>query len=133
MSAEQARQYVVCREEGESGGALYLIEDVRVEVGKGRPPGPEKSAFADLDHDSVVYPISGSFTAYQCEKTNPGIPTREFYNLNANCRVHQEPNASGICYRDTFGDWTCKMEDMAQRLQGPNLRAGSGVPPPQGP
>src|SRR5690348_6662554 len=44
---------------------LYLLENVKVEIGKARPYQPTDKA-NKLDPSKPVYPIRGSFDKYQC-------------------------------------------------------------------
>src|SRR5450432_1019019 len=37
LSPEQAGKYLACNAEGEIGSNLYLLQDIKVEVGKGTP------------------------------------------------------------------------------------------------
>jgi len=118
ISVEQATLYFTCSWEKEDEG-LYLIENLTLQVGKGRPPTAIEIAYLDdLDHDSLVYPIRGSFTDYHCY-TQRSAPGR-------NCSTSDEPEAEGKCYRTSFGDWTCSMVDNQHLLY--NQR--ENVPPP---
>ena len=107
-SAAQATKYTACTMEGEmSGNTLYLLQDVKVEVGGGTPllqlsmisrPG-------NADPSGTVYAIRGSFKKYQCV-----IPSKYMENTGKNCRVYDTPKATGTCYRTNFGEWSCKMD-----------------------
>ncbi len=118
ISVKQATLYFTCSREKEDEG-LYLIENLTLQVGKGRPPTAIEIAYLDdLDHDSLVYPIRGSFRDYHCytQRSSPG----------RNCSTWDEPEAEGKCYRTSFGDWTCSMVDNQHLLY--NQR--ENVPPP---
>jgi hypothetical protein len=128
LTAELAKQFFQCREEHQVGGYLYLIENLTLEIGKGRPPiGAMLVELVDLDVDSLVYPIRGSFIRYQCRELNAD---RRFdgilYNIGKNCSAYDQPKAEGSCYRTTFGEWKCSMMDLVA-----NLNSGRhNLPPP---
>jgi hypothetical protein len=105
-SAAQAGQYVICGHE-HVVDVLYLDEDVTVQVGKGRSYNmKEDYNVPNIDVKVPVYPIRGSLKQYSCD------PIRtDRSNLNRNCRIYTAPNATGLCYKDTFGDWNCGMND----------------------
>lgn len=120
ITAALAQKYVICNIETESGQHLYLLENVKVEVGKGTPfkelPGDVRPFTADPD--GLVYQIRGSMTRYQCSPISDILE-----NAGKNCNTYEEPKATGACFRDGFGDWVCNMTD---------LRSVDtfGVPPP---
>jgi hypothetical protein len=107
-SPEQAAKYVACA--GETVGMssnLFLLENVKVEVGKGIPwmELDRPSRPTDADTKSLVYSIRGSYTKYQCGAVVP-------INRGQNCSVYYHPKAVGTCYRTNFGDWHCNMQDF---------------------
>ena len=106
ISAAQAMQYFICETEGEFREQLSLVSDVRLEIGKGRPFQSGSDRFPDVDVTSPVYPIRGSFTSYSVGRLNT-----DQSNRGKNCYVTLNPNATGQCYRTTFGDWKCSMND----------------------
>jgi hypothetical protein len=106
MAAEAAAS-VICNGEGERGNeSLFLLEDVKVtQIGKGSPykPGVDFNV-DDLDPHFLIYPIRGSFKKYQCGKPDAS-------DGGKSCRLYDEANAQGRCYKDTFGQWQCSMDD----------------------
>jgi hypothetical protein len=121
-TAEQAKRYVICGSsvhlgEGEdSFHHMILLENVQVQVGKGRPfQGGINSDINmhDVDVDFPVYPIRGSFDMYQCSNVAPGDPWQSIYEARKNCDLYHETRATGACYKTTFGDWDCTMTDTA--------------------
>jgi len=122
ISVEQATLYFMCSREGTRGGPLDLVENLTLEVGQGRPASYLDSS--DIDHDSLVYPIRGSFTMYTCY-TPKASPYPYLNNIGRNCHTHDEPQATGNCYRTSFGDWRCSMPDTGIH----NYR--ENVPPPR--
>jgi hypothetical protein len=123
-SAEQVRRYVLCGAEGEKGRTLYLLQDVKVEVGKG-------AAYRDIppihrpgnaDPEGLVYQIRGSLKRYQCEPHSTSFP-----NAGKNCRLYDEPKATGECHKDNFGDWQCSLRD----LDSPDKYGTADQPPPK--
>lgn len=123
ISAALAKKYFICQQEGARGDELYLVEDVRLEVGAARPFDPHAINMSDADTRSPIYPIRGSFTEYQCSEQ--GTDER-FSNVGKNCNRYEEQKASGLCYRTTFGDWKCSMYDNSMSSDNKSF----GVPPP---
>lgn len=62
--------------------------------------------------DLPIYPIRGSYTQYMCTKEYPERGT--LYNIGKNCNRSENRNATGSCYKTTFGDWRCSMFDINQ-------------------
>jgi len=104
---EQAKRYVMCQLEVVMYAPyLILLDNVQVEVGKGRPYDPDSdSLMSDADRDSLVYPIRGSYDMYTCSPIDASTPR------GRNCALTPHPRATGVCYRTTFGDWDCEMTD----------------------
>ena len=109
ITADLAKQYVVCQTEKVSGYELYLVENVTVQVGGGRPYNPQSDVnYSELDVETPIYPIRGSYTRYQCSQVNT---SPNLYNVGKNCSVYEHRKATGSCYKTTFGDWKCNMYD----------------------
>jgi len=109
LSAAQATQYLKCTTELESGQQLYLLEDVIVQVAtKGRPYNPHNDSMPEIDTDQPIYAIRGSFVRYQCSRPDADI----MQNVGRNCSSVDQPNAAGNCWKTTFGDWRCTMNDL---------------------
>ena len=72
----------------------------------------------DVDASQPVYPIRGSYQQYQCNN-----PKTSVYKAGQNCSLSNIPKASGVCYKTTFGDWTCTIAsdnpsaDVVQSVQ----------------
>lgn len=100
---------VICNSEGEFGGNLYLVEDVKVtSFGKGQRPNPSNRLYPSKpDLDSLEYEIRGSFKKYQCGQTYGATETKR------NCELYDNANAKGVCYKDTFGSWACTLSDQS--------------------
>jgi hypothetical protein len=64
--------------------------------------------FSGVDPSQTVYDIRGSYDRYQCTYIG---------NINGergkNCTHYAQPNASGECYKDTFGEWNCVFSDAS--------------------
>ena len=124
-TAALAKQYVICDIEKVSGPYLYLVENVTVEVGGGRPYNPN----ADINVPEInvrlpIYSIRGSLTKYQCYEVNPNFTVSA---PGKNCSRYEEPKAKGDCYKTTFGDWRCTMTDLSNT----NENWFPGVAPPK--
>ena len=115
LTADQAKQYWLCEAEYmEKAGSpendqLWLDTNVHVEVGKGRPfnivTDSGCTPCTDIDPSQPVYPIRGSYTAWKCVSVHPccGINVAP----GKNCFKGENPAATGMCFRSTFGDWHC--------------------------
>lgn len=117
LTAAQAREYFICDSEVAEvyTGSLYLVTDVTVQVGKGRPFNMQSDSFGwattnGIDPTQTVYPIRGSFTSWQCSKlgTITGVPGQS-------CTMTPQPAAQGICFKNSFGDWHCTMMDLGHK------------------
>jgi hypothetical protein len=69
-----------------------------------------------IDTSFPVYPIRGSYQKYQCGHTQGSW----VYKPGQNCDLITTPQASGVCYKTSFGDWACRMAsvDPVQDLSG---------------
>jgi hypothetical protein len=121
ITADLAAKYVTCVEEHASLTALYLIDNMKVQVGASRPFQIRSDSYSDIDPAQPVYPIRGSYVRYSCSVPNAAVGT-----VGKNCSIVDQPNATGVCFRTTFGDWNCEMKDLANTLT--MLR--DGIPPP---
>jgi hypothetical protein len=127
IPAASALKYLNCQMEYLAGGGdLYLVENVKVEVGGGIPYAAimGQRSLSEIDVKHPVYPIRGSLLRYQCQNrlTAARVP-------DANCTSYNEPKATGYCYKTTFGDWRCYMNDPDSNNDA-NIR--HDVPPPKG-
>ncbi len=110
-SVGEAVASVICNTEHEAGiEMLVLTEDVKVtQIGKGTPYNRNAGGnFSDIDVDYLIYPIRGSFKLYHCTFSSGKTPEK-------NCELTEQPNASGRCYKNGFGQWLCSMRDGTVR------------------
>lgn len=127
ITAVLAQKYLNCQMESISGSNLYLIENLKsVAVGAGMPYAAliGQRSFAEIDVKHPVYPIRGSYLQYQCSDpvtSYSGPP-------NTNCTTYSHPQAKGYCYKTTFADWRCTMQDPAA---GNKDNIIHGVAPPK--
>lgn len=99
---------------------LYLTQDMKFDIAaKGRPHNPRTDVMSEIDVDVPVYAIRGSFVQYQCSEVSKILE-----NQGKNCNIYRQPNASGQCYKTTFGDWKCNLMDLNSKHEG-------RVPPPK--
>ena len=122
-----ALKYLNCQMEGIWSNDLYLVENVKVEVGGGLSYAAIRGQYSldQIDVRVPVYPIRGSFLKYQCqdpETAYVGPP-------NTNCVTYNNPTATGYCYKTTFGDWKCNMVDRSATDKG-NVRTKVAPPKP---
>jgi hypothetical protein len=125
-TAAQFRKYFICDNEfvqhaGAIGDFLYLVTDVTLEVGKGRPFNHLTDSFQNVDPSQTVYPIRGGYVAWQCTALGQvnGDPGK-------NCSRNDASKVEGTCYKDAFGDWHCHM------CCALGSAARRGFPPPAG-
>lgn len=126
ITAALALKYLNCQMEGIWSNDLYLVENVKVEVGGGTSYAAIMGQYSldQIDVKVPVYPIRGSFLKYQCqdpETAYVGPP-------NTNCVTYNNPKATGYCYKTTFGDWKCNMTDRSS-TEKENVR--TKVAPPK--
>jgi len=122
ISAAQATKYVICAQEGVQSDQLYLVENVKVTVGGSRAYNSFSDSYAtSIDTTAPVYPIRGSFDKYQWDKVSDIME-----NAGKNCNLYHYPKAEGKCFKTTFGDWYCSMQDTS------NPNPETALPPPGG-
>ncbi len=127
-TAAQARAYFIAMNEHEKldGGIeqiLVLMEDVTIEVGKGRPFAPGDGTKDDFDPTELVYPVRGGYTTVTCHALNT------VYLTGKNCTKFEQPHAEGLCYRNAFGDWKVLMLDVATSKTVPGWFPAPRRPP----
>lgn len=127
ITAELAKKYFICAAEKQEGRYLYLVENVKVEVGGGIPYAAiiGHRSFPEIDVKHPVYPIRGSHAQYQCQAENAQF---DFTAPGRNCHRYEHQKATGYCYKTTFGDWRCYQTD----LNIPNENIFNNAPPPKG-
>lgn len=104
----QVATMVRCRHETivSDGGELWLMENLNVAVGAPMPFASAYNSFvmAHADVRSRVYPIRGSFTWSTCmTRHDAGI----YGNPDLNCNERDVQAAKGVCWKTSFGDWSC--------------------------
>lgn len=115
ITAALATKYVICEREKVSGQYLYLVENVKVEVGGGRPYNPNSDLnVPEINVRLPIYAIRGSLTSYQCQEEDARFNHRA---PGKNCAKYNEPEARGDCYKTVFGDWRCYMVDMSNKSE----------------
>lgn len=102
----QISMLIQCGYERTSHDYIYLMQDVRVETGGTRPFNSFGDGYAtDIDASAKVLPIRGSMAAFTCGAISDMAPS----NRGSNCFVEISSSAKGICWRTTFGTWSCSM------------------------
>ena len=121
ISAAQAAVYFTCDSEGVTGlKQLNQVADVKVQVApSGRPFNVSTEPYADIDPAEPVFNIRGSFVLEFCVPLDGSI-----VKPGKNCQALDESIATGVCYKSTFGDWHCHMQDS-----GAWAHLRQGVPP----
>lgn len=112
----QATQAFGCDREHVTRGSLgepllYLVENVQIQIGSGRRFQMSTDAISDIEPAATVYPIRGSFVAYQCS-TRRYTQEEQRADPAKNCTSTNQPAAHGICYTNTFHELHCDMLDV---------------------
>ena len=119
-SVAEAQALVQCGLEGFfPGPALFLVTDVKIEMGAARNQTPLDGT-NDLDPRSKIYPLRGSLTKYSC-----GLVAQ--YGAGTNCQKWPAAtggDAPGRCWQTSFGDWKCTLTggyapQFIQHVAGP--------------
>ena len=112
IDAAHAREYFICQAEKEFGTYLSLVENVSVEVGGPTVYDPRtQTGFTHMDTRIPPIAIRGNFLSYMCSSVDAQFDSR-FYNLGKSCNTQLNRKAAGYCYKTTFGDWSCTMNDL---------------------
>jgi hypothetical protein len=105
---------VQCQMEADRPTGLFLMQEVRVEMGKPRSYDVQiDGELQEIDPSAQVFPLAGSLKQFWCSPVGVGYPA------GANCTVSPMPQALGKCWKTTFGDWKCNLAGPA-----PNQRTG---------
>ena len=111
-SVAVATVLVQCTMETDSLFGVGLIQDIKLEIGKSRPFVYQTDAgLTGIDLDAPVYPLQGSYTSYLCKTITNQTP------VGKNCVKSAVPEASGWCYRNSFGDWKCRMQGAPPKME----------------
>lgn len=113
-SIAQVMTMVRCRHEviERDGGELVLMENLKVSIGA---PMPFVAAYnswvmPEADTRSKVYPIRGSYTWSHCKTRHDASI---YGNPDLNCWESDVTAAKGVCWKTTFGDWSCLLSGSA--------------------
>ncbi|MGA3082140.1 MAG: hypothetical protein ABSD44_12245 [Terracidiphilus sp.] len=61
--------------------------------------------------DAKVYPLRGSYTGYFCRLISNMEPAGQ------SCIKSVVPVAQGWCWKTSFGDWRCKLQGGAPKME----------------
>jgi len=113
-SVALAAVLVQCTMETDSAFGLGLVQDVKIDMGKSRKFVYQTDAgLPGIDLDAQVYPLEGNYSAYLCKTINNMSPA------GANCIKTLMTNATGWCYKTSFGDYKCRMQSgQSQMVMG---------------
>jgi hypothetical protein len=92
------------------GDSVSLVSAVNLQFSKARPYNAgTDSSWSGIDVSQKLYDVRGSFTNWTCFLPgDPNIAT--FPHKGKNCfKAVGVAGMQGACYRDTFGDWHCKV------------------------
>ena len=106
-TADQIPALLQCSMESQDNFYNTLIEDVQVQVGAMRPYAfKADSQNQDIDTTAKLLTIRGSLVRYTCRNIS-----QLDHDPSKICTRTPETKASGVCYKNTFGEWTCTMHD----------------------
>jgi len=111
-SAAQAPAMVQCAMDSLDPTGLTLTQDIKLDMGASRRFVYNTDAgLAGIDLNAQVYPLRGSYTWYFCRTIGNGVPA------GASCVKNVVPVAQGWCWKTSFGDWSCKMQGGAPKME----------------
>jgi len=111
---EQLVAAVQCEMEVDRPTGLFLMQEVQVQMGEQRGYDVQIDGnLEEIDASAPVFPLAGSLKQFWCSPVGVGYPA------GANCTVSPMPQATGKCWKTTFGDWKCNLVGPA-----PNQRTG---------
>jgi hypothetical protein len=111
-SVAVATVLVQCTMEADSLFGVGLVQDVKLEIGKSRKFVYQTDAgLTGIDLDAPVYPLQGSYTAFLCKTITNQTPAGK------SCVKSAIPEASGWCYKNSFGDWKCRMHGAQPKME----------------
>jgi hypothetical protein len=117
-SLAQAVALAQCAMDGISSGQLFLTQNVNIEMGTQRPFVYQSDAgLSGIDLNAQVYPLRGSYTGYLCNKIG------SMYPAGHSCLKSDVPEATGKCWKTSFGDYKCLLKGAVPKMEG-------GMPPP---
>jgi hypothetical protein len=110
---QQIKDLIRCKKENVTREYVTLIEDIKVETGGMRAYNQFSDGYAtSIDTAEKVMPIRGSLTSYQCNPlTTVKKSVYDVVNVGKNCLVVKQQHAEGKCFKTTFGDWWCGMQE----------------------
>jgi hypothetical protein len=115
ISAEQAKVYITCSEEGDRvskiSGAIHFIDILWLEVDpKPRRAGYDDTIHGKIDVEKPIYRLKGSVVSYTCYGIDSAASS---HKPGKNCIVRRVPKSIGLCFKDVFGDWDCRIGTYA--------------------
>jgi len=115
----QAAALVQCTMEVATSIGARLMQNVNVQIGAPRSFDPETdSRLKEIDAQAPILPLTGRAMSYFCSSVAFGL-----YHAGTNCAVTPMPQVNGRCWRTTFGDWKCSLDE-------PTANSRSGQPGP---
>lgn len=109
-TAAQIPTLIQCAKDNHSSRDFISIwEDITVETGSMRPYNYTRDHhYSGIDTTSQLLPIRGTMTQVSCSAISRMRPSNE----GKNCMITVMPTAEGDCFKTSFGDWSCDMEDF---------------------
>ncbi len=90
------------------GDSISLVGNINLQFSKSRPFNPSTDAWSGNDVTQRLYDVRGGYTWSTCFLPgNPAAPNVP--HLGQNCFRAVGEGTKGACFRDTFGDWHCKV------------------------
>jgi hypothetical protein len=118
ISLEQAKTYFICRYEtftgplGRAGSFYTFVDDLNMQMAAARPANGADLGLGykeDIDSKQPVHPIKVSYVRTFCGARNIGGLSE---SRQGKCLVN-EVKGIGICFRNTFSEWHCKIRGQS--------------------
>ena len=119
-NVSQAIALIQCQREHMEAHNVWLTTDVKAEMGSARDfIYRTDQGWPEIDTSAKLIPLRGSWTVYNCA----GIGEDVNGIKGKNCMKSVVAEATGACWKTTFGDWKCDES-------GPGDQPVWNLPPP---
>jgi hypothetical protein len=107
-----AAELVACAREWQSRRSESLVDNVRVtSLVKSQYNPYTQTGFTNMDTSVPPMAITGSLLAWSCREQDPPTAMAKYSNIGKNCSRGTETHATGYCWKQRTGSWSCDMSD----------------------
>ena len=103
-NAEQASALIQCYMDHESREAVYLIQNIQVQMDGARNVALNDTG-DNIDNSAKVYNLHGSHDYYSCAPINDAV----MHNTGRNCAYTRAAKTTGSCWMVHDGSYHCEM------------------------